>query len=281
MNKAILFACAGAALSLGCAACAAPRSLPAAGTAVTSPVTSAALAGAAETSPTVAVTSPRTAHFSTLPPGATLPSDEQCAAQVRDVAEIRADNDTPNHTKGTPGAATGIYQRVTGNFTGTTDELIQWASCKWGFDEDVIRAQVAKESWWHQSNLGDYGTDESACAPGHPIGADGKSGQCPQSVGLLQIRYPFWQPAFPSAETSSAYNLDYALAARRACFEGQETWLNTVADRGRDYSAGDLWGCMGLWFAGRWYTQPAVQYIGDVQDYLARRVWESADFAGG
>ena len=36
----------------------------------------------------------------------------------------------------------------TGNFTGTTDEIIQWAACKWGFDENTLRAQVAKESYW-------------------------------------------------------------------------------------------------------------------------------------
>ena len=41
-----------------------------------------------------------------------------------------------------------LYRRVTGNFTGTTDEIIQWAACKWGIDEDIVRAQMAKESWW-------------------------------------------------------------------------------------------------------------------------------------
>ena len=33
---------------------------------------------------------------------------------------------------------------VTGIFTGTTDDIIQWASCKWGIDEDIIRAPTAK-----------------------------------------------------------------------------------------------------------------------------------------
>ena len=47
--------------------------------------------------------------------------------------------------------------------------------------------------------------------------------------------------------------MDAALAARRNCFEGAETWL------GGTYAKGDLWGCMGLWFSGRWHDQPAEQ----------------------
>ena len=40
---------------------------------------------------------------------------------------------------------------------------------------------------------------------------------------------------------------------RRNCFEGNEL----VAEHrraGRDYAAGDIWGCVGLWFSGRWYA---------------------------
>ena len=32
--------------------------------------------------------------------------------------------------------------RITGNFTGTTDEIIQWAACKWGWSDNVVRAQA-------------------------------------------------------------------------------------------------------------------------------------------
>ena len=57
-------------------------------------------------------------------------------------------NATYNATRGT--TANTAYPRVTGNFTGTTDEILQWAACKWGIDEDLVRAQVAIESWWDQ-----------------------------------------------------------------------------------------------------------------------------------
>ncbi|MEO5724873.1 MAG: sigma-70 family RNA polymerase sigma factor, partial [Ilumatobacteraceae bacterium] len=218
-------------------------------------------------------------HFSTLPPGSVLPADADCAAAVRPKGEIRPANGPFNQTRGAPTAGQGgLYGRITGNFTGTTDEIIQWAACKWGIDEDIVRAQVAKESWWFQRTGGDFTTDRTRCVPGHPIGADGQPGQCPESIGLMQLRYPYWGFAFPSAATSSSYNLDSALAARRNCFEGYDTWFNDVP-RGRQYAAGDIWGCVGAWFSGRWYTDGAGDYIAAVQDYLNRRVWESPDFA--
>jgi len=31
---------------------------------------------------------------------------------------------------------------------GNTDEIIQWVSCKWGFDTDAARAQAIVESNW-------------------------------------------------------------------------------------------------------------------------------------
>ena len=40
---------------------------------------------------------------------------------------------------------------VTGNFVGTTDEIFSWAACKWGIDEDTIRAVAVQESEWRLS----------------------------------------------------------------------------------------------------------------------------------
>jgi hypothetical protein len=197
-----------------------------------------------------------------LPVGATLPSEEQCADWVRPAAEVRSMNTPYNETRGfgppvDPPAP--LFKRVTGNFTGSTDEILQWAACKWGIDEDIVRAQAAKESWWTQTNIGDNG----------------------ESFGIMQDRQPFMAWAFNNgvgdARTSTAYNVDASLAVRRSCFEGNEPWLNTP-DRGRDYAAGDIWGCVGMWFSGRWYTEPAVEYIAAVQDYLKNKVWLTNDF---
>ncbi|HST81730.1 MAG TPA: hypothetical protein VLL08_08365 [Kineosporiaceae bacterium] len=220
-------------------------------------------------------------HFSTLAVGATLPSGSQCATWVRSVAtppEIKAANATVNSKPGAAMAdATGLNARVDGAFTGTTEQILRWAACKWGVDEDVAKAQAAVESWWRMGTQGDWGSDAGRCAPGHGIGADGKAGQCPESFGLLQIRYPYNQPAFPYAATSSAFNADYAYAQWRNCYVGSLTWLNTV-ERGSEYAAGDSWGCLGTWFSGRWHTTAAEDYITRVKGYLDQRIWTTADF---
>jgi autotransporter family porin len=204
-----------------------------------------------------------TQHFGTLPPGSALPTDQECAARVRDAPETRPQNETYNQTKGfgpPSNPPQPLYARVTGNFTGTTDEILQWGACKWGIDEDIVRAQAAKESYWTQSNVGDNG----------------------QSFGILQVRQPFWGWAFNNgvgdATSSTAYNVDAALAARRNCFEGNETWLNSTPDRGRDYAAGDIWGCIGLWFSGRWYTPDSTMYMNAVMQYLDQQIWTTPDF---
>jgi autotransporter family porin len=174
-------------------------------------------------------------------------------------------------------ANTQIAPRVNGNFTGSTDEILQWAACKWGIDEDIVRAQAAIESWWRQTNLGDWTTDSSRCAPGHGLGVDGRPGECPESFGILQNRYPYEQSAWPGIASSTAFNADTTYAIWRACYEGYETWLNDV-ERGQQYAAGDAWGCVGRWFAGRWHTQAAEDYIGRVQGYLNDRIWEQPQF---
>jgi autotransporter family porin len=203
-----------------------------------------------------------TAHFGTLPVGAALPSDADCAARVRAANEVRPQNTTYNHTKGfgpPSNPPQPLYARITGNFTGTTDEILQWGACKWGIDEDIVRAQAVKESYWTQTNVGDGG----------------------DSFGILQVRQSAWGWAFNNGvgdpKSSTAYNVDVALAARRNCFEGNETWLNTV-ERGKDYAAGDIWGCVGLWFSGRWYTPDSVSYINDVQNDYNSRTWETPAF---
>jgi hypothetical protein len=221
-------------------------------------------------------------HFETLPPGSALPSDAACAAAIKSRPENKGVNATANATRGSQSLGTEflpaqLASRVSGNFSGTTDEILQWVACKWGVDEDMVRAQAAVESWWHQDAKGDWTTNAANCAPGHGLGVDGRAGQCPESWGILQNRYPFEQSAWPGIGNSTAFNADTAYAIWRSCYEGYETWLNTV-ERGKDYAEGDAIGCMGRWFAGRWYTQPATDYMARVQDYLNQRIWETPNF---
>ena len=97
----------------------------------------------------------------TLPPGSALPDDATCSARVIKTSEIRPQNASQNATKGTNKnlTASTFRGRVDGNYTGTTDEILQWVACKWGIDPDVVRAQAAKESYWTMSTKGDYTTD--------------------------------------------------------------------------------------------------------------------------
>jgi autotransporter family porin len=141
----------------------------------------------------------------------------------------------------------------------------------------MVAAQAAIESWWHQTNLGDWDTDAASCPPGHGLGADGVAGKCPQSYGILQNRYPYEKSSWPGIASSTAMNADTAYAIWRACYEGYEGWLNDV-ERAGQYRSGDVWGCIGRWFAGRWHTGPANEYITKVKDYLKRRIWQQADF---
>jgi hypothetical protein len=76
---------------------------------------------------------------------------------------------------------------------------------------------------------------------------------------------------------STAMNADTAYAIWRACFVGYETWLNTV-EHGKTYKAGDAWGCIGRWFAGRWHTQAAAQYVSKVRQYLREKIWTTKNF---
>jgi autotransporter family porin len=230
------------------------------------------------------------ARFTTKGPGAKLPSGAQCATWVksRPYKENKGVNRTANQKTGhhvggsffsgdDARANSKVAPRVDGQFTGTTGQILRWAACKWGIDEDIVFAQAAIESWWRQDTLGDWSTDASHCAPGRGLGKDGKAGQCPESFGILQNRYPYEQSAWPGIANSTAMNADLAYAIWRTCFEGYEGWLNTV-ERGRDYKAGDAWGCIGRWFSGRWHTQPGEDYVKRVRDYLDQRIWETANF---
>jgi hypothetical protein len=228
----------------------------------------------ADPTATATATADPTGKFTTLPPGSPLPSDSECAARVRYSSwEPRPDNNTANHTNvyaqgyrltGSYLARYGYESRVTGNFTGTTDEIIQWAACKWGFDEDTVRAQAVIESHWHQSQLGDCNGNTQPQTHG-----------C-SSVGILQVKGadipPTHPGTWPYADQSTAFNIDYTLAVRRACFEGKEAWL------GNGYHAGDIWGCIGRWYSGGWYGQGAVNYINSVQAIYANKDWLKPGF---
>jgi hypothetical protein len=217
--------------------------------------------------------------FGTIPPGSSLPNDETCTQLTTPAPEVVPANAPYNARSGSrrltadffpeggydPRAGAEIAPRVSGNYTGTTPEILSWTACKWGIDQRVVDAQTDVESSWQQKKTGDWTTTESYCPPGHGLGVDGRPGQCPESWGVLQVRYRFFTEAFPDAITSTAFNADTAYAVWRSCYEGYEWWLRDVAPPDHPYGAGDMWGCVGRWYSGDWYSPSALRYIDCVQ----------------
>ena len=181
-----------------------------------------------------------------------------------------------SEASGGEGGAPGSYLiRVDGQFTGTTDAILKWASCKWGFDENVTRATAVNETHWRQTELGDV--------------ADGTS------LGILQIKTRDYPSTCESVATSqntanvtnpdcysyrsTAFTADYKLAQQRACFDGKISYLasETPPSGYPAYPNGTadqmMWGCVGWWYSGHWYDSGALNYISEVQGYLSAQTW--------
>ncbi len=241
---------------------------------------------------TLTPTTPVINNGATLPPGSALPGDSTCASQItRSSFEPRPDNNTANHQVPTAAQIANLHpwnpligmdtssdnlrKRITGNFTGTTDEILQWAACKWGIDVNIIRAEAVIESHWHQSQLGDYTTNQTLCPPGTWNGSS-----CYQSYGILQIKYTYFQSEWPMSRSDTAFNADFVYGWLRNCYEGWADYLyhsKPVAGY-PSYHAGDIWGCLGFWFSGTWYDQGAINYINVTKGYYAQKPWLQSGF---
>lgn len=318
-------------------------------------------AGAATPSPSPSPTPvgnsapPASGYFPTLvAPGnyLSLPSDSQCAAEVHySTWEPRPQNAVQNATMPAPGAMaasfaarpraqggsynslwdTWLLPRVDGRFTGTTDEILQWAACKWGLPDNLIRADADIESTWFNylhypgdasyggggggscywlygcgdaftastsasktycssiatqgllsSEPHDYQKDPVTTAGGYPWTPG--PGFCPKTFSILGIMSwddPAWEapyPAyagnqngtFPFTRDSTAAAADYWGAYIRGCYEGWITWLHSTP--------GDIWGCMGAWYSGDWYSSAANGYITQVKNDETSLIWLTADW---
>jgi hypothetical protein len=232
-------------------------------------------------------------RFVTLSAGSTLPDEATCAARVRrSTWEPRPLNKTANEHLTTPAEvarlapwdsahdafddrALGLQARITGDFAGTTDEILQWAACKWGFDEDHLRAEAVEQSGWNQGETTDWTTTTTDCPPNADTRPTDGGVQCAQTYGIMQILWKYHQSAWPMFRDGTSFHLDYVYALRRACFEGYDTNLSNAA---KPYVAGDEWGCVGAHFSGAWYDSGANAYITRVKGQLAGRAWTRPDF---
>lgn len=234
-------------------------------------VLAAAAAGGAGSRPALV----RGMYFHQLPPGARLPRpDALCARLVTHRAfEPRPENRVANHTMPSgavawPRNADQLHwrrwiakrKRITGHYTGTTDEIIRWAACKWGLDENLIRAVAVQESDWRQSTVGD------AC---------GRDGQA--SYGLLQVKNAQCDGSsdiggYPWTQRATAFAADTYAGWIRSCLDGDfydgSSWLY-----GGRQVRGDTWGCVGAWYSGDWYSGDSRTYAAQVKRWLSAKQW--------
>ncbi len=263
-------------------------------------------------------------YFALLAPGASLPSQATCETLVhRSSWEPRPSNYDANQTmpnvtkvhasfKSRPRATYGTYDprwdsnllaRVTGHFTGTTDEIFQWAACKWGLPDNVLRGMAVRESTWFQYETypsgrcvtyygcGDFFSSETRADRkvfcdgldtfGHDYQVDYGDGYCPKTfsiLGEMSWSNPSWGFAwagnqngtFPFNRNSTAFAADYLAAHLRGCYNGWEWWLNKTG--------GDLWGCVGSWYSGDWHSAAADGYISRVKNEISNHRWLQASW---
>lgn len=177
-----------------------------------------------------------------------------------------------------PAEANPLLRNVTGAFTGTTDEIIQWASHKWGIPEDWVRAMAVKESDWHMSGRGDRKTVRDPLRYPAYSRIAGTS-EVYQSLGIVQIRWDHPDGNSTGIGTeplrwkSTAFNLDYALADIRFYFDGLCKWCTT------GYSAGQQWASLAAWYNPYpWNNASQLGYAESVKKILVDRTWTRTGF---
>jgi hypothetical protein len=171
-------------------------------------------------------------------------------------------------------------QYVTGHYTGTTDEIIQWAAWKWGIPADWLRAQYVQESDWNQAQLGDLTTVSPAWYDQYPPQArvPGTDDEVYESMGISQIK---WQPqnemnpgTEPMRWESTAFAADYEAATLRYYYDNPDGLTAATYPAGSGYTAGDAWDSLGAWYEpSPWRNAGQLNYESSVQQLLADRAW--------
>ena len=226
-------------------------------------------------------------------------SDSAAAADVIPTPEVHAVNNVPNHSVPTSAqvqsfhsaidawgrpitAVNPYFKYVTGNFTGTTDEIIQWGAWKWGIPEDWLRAEYSQESMWKQAALGDRKTVTTSDYALYPQQARiPNSLDVYQSMGLTQVK---WTPngsvgagTEPMRWTSTAFNVDYQLASIRYLFDNPQGLAS--ANETSNYFSANGWDSLGGWFSYYpWINSGQMTYINAVQGRLSVRTWAQPGF---
>ena len=131
----------------------------------------------------------------TAGPNHRMPDARRVRAALRDAAAGRCT--APTRRAGTAGCC----HRVTGHFTGTTDEIIQWAACKWGLSDNLLRAIAVRESGWYQYEVYPDGTCVSRQRVRRPLRRRPTPRQ-PRASARMANRFTRAVAAYPSRSLS-------------------------------------------------------------------------------
>jgi hypothetical protein len=224
----------------------------------------------------------RTAARAVLPAPETRAAHAQANAYVPSDSELAAFHAARD--QGEPEALFSPWRRYVTGRPGlahpSTDELIQWTAVKWGIPADVVRAQMAVESWWRQEVQGDRTTVSDPQDYPAFSRVPGTSDVF-QSLGISQVRWPVHPGTEPLRWRSTAFALDVYGAEIRFYYDGLAArWGHGMTDRG--YGPGQQWLSIGAWFNPYpWNNAGQQDYVRKVQQYLDQRIWEQPSFRAG
>ncbi len=247
-------------------------SVPTTATVVATATASATPPPTSTSTPSPTATSTTTVSDKTLTPLAGKAYPRSVArTDIGVYTEVRPDNTSRNQARGNGLIASQYqnesgksvypyYQRITGDFVGTTEEILEWAAIKWGFDvlgyKELFKAQAVQESYWNQDFVGDNGA----------------------SFGILQVKVTVW-PGYASDRAvptnglpgagSTALSADYAAAIVRYHYDGA-SWLGGG-------TKGNMRAAVGAWFCGCADSR-GDDYTTKVFNHLSTRRWAQASF---
>ena len=197
-------------------------------------------------------------------------------------AELRAWLATPGQGHQTPVQFNPYYKYVTGDYRGTTDEIIQWAAAKWGIPVNWLRAQYAQESIWYQQALGDLTYVGPAWYELYPPQARlPGTYEVYESMGLSQIK---WIPdgsagagTEPLRWKSTAFSADYEAATVRFSYDDPGHARSRWGDP--SYRPREAWNSIAAWFDPYPWGNPAqLWYVGRIQRQLRNHPWNKPYF---
>jgi hypothetical protein len=225
------------------------------------------------------------AHYALMGPGASLPAESTCATSVNanpepENAPWNANDgtgynsnagiaSTPTYFYTNAGSQLGYpnadFAKVDGLYTGTTDDIMRVYSCKWGEDEDWMRAQSWIESSWHQDCAAMHGG--SGCSENGD--SNNPDGTCSGLVASLS------DDGFAVTNSSSVYVFGtsfglgiYAswgiIQSKSGCAEYYtEPMLALSTSWGEDYEGAKFRSCMNGDVNGRFQSSA---YLSDVSN---------------